>query len=168
MIVFCLIGLIASAIFTGIGAIPVIGLGLALRRWILRRASLPVALAVSHALIVIVSIALYRVDIFWAGPPVDDVYVPFAFVPGFPVHLLGYMLGGWVDHAFRSDLLTMMSFNTFSILTLVIIPGVVCLLLGTLQWYLLGRLWLRLRPKIDLSQWPWPFNWNHVPPLPPL
>jgi hypothetical protein len=135
---------IVFAALAVIGAIPVIFFGQVLRRWVLRRVSLAASLAVSHAVIVAVSIAFYPIPIFWGkSPEFDDVYWIFLFVPG--MHI--YQLGRYIAYAIAHSLEAIMSFHLASLFVLVIIPGIVCLLIGTLQWYLLGRLWQRLRPN---------------------
>ncbi|MEI8289603.1 MAG: hypothetical protein WCH99_09020 [Verrucomicrobiota bacterium] len=146
--------ILASILFAGIGGVFVVGFGLMLRRWILRRASLPVLLAVSHAVIVVTSITLYPTYIFCVAPPFDDMYWAFMLVPGIHIYWLGYWLGGCVDHYLHS-----------SLIVLLIIPGIVCLILGTLQWYLLGHLWQRLRPNPQYGVRPrgFPVNYSRHP-----
>jgi hypothetical protein len=141
---------ILCAVLAGIGATLVICFGLLLRRWVLHRVSLAAALAISHAVIVATFMALYRVPFFWPGPD-GDVYIPFMLVPGIHIYFPACWLGRHVDLAFRSGLLERMSFHSASVLVLLIIPGIVCFLVGTLQWYLLGRLWLWLRPNKSLQ-----------------
>lgn len=143
-----IIGCTGAVLFAGIGALPIIYLAVLLRRRILPKSSLPVALAASHAIIVIVSIALYWVPIFWERPPFDDMYVPFILVPGAHIYFFGHWLGFHLTDASRPQLLSMMSSYDLSVLALVIIPGAVCLLLGTLQWYLLGHFWNAYLHKI--------------------
>lgn len=137
--------ILGSTLFALIGAVIVVGFGVILRRRLLRRASLPSALATSHATIVVISIALYPIRVLCASAPFDDVYLPFMLVPGIHIYWLGYWLGRCIDLAFHSQLLAMLSFHSVSVLVLVVIPGIICLLVGTLQWYLLGHLWQRLR-----------------------
>jgi hypothetical protein len=123
------------------GAIPVIYLGLMLRWYVIRRASLAAALAVSHAIITAIDIALYLTPIFWSNiHGFDDIYWIFMFIPG--VHI--YQLGRLIAYSIAPHLDATMSYHSASIMILVIIPGIICLLLGTLQWYLIGRVcqWL--------------------------
>src|ERR1700742_2340976 len=103
-----ILGLIVAVIFTGIGAIPVVSLALILRYWLWRRLSLAAALAVSNALIVTISITLYRVPLFWMAPPFDDMYSVLMFVPGLHIYILGSSLAYKIDHAFHAKLLSVM------------------------------------------------------------
>jgi len=122
----------------------VIGCGFLLRRILSRRLSLATALAISCAAIVTVSTALYPTPIFWANAHgFDDVYWIFILVPG--VHI--YQLGRLIGFAVAPSLEPVTSFHTASIFALVIIPGVIGVLLGSLQWYLIGRLWQKLWPN---------------------
>src|ERR1039457_636181 len=106
-----------------IGAIPVIGCGVLLREVFSHRLSLASALAISCAVIVTISTALYPIPIFWANVHgFDDVYWIFIWVPG--VHI--YQLGRLIGFAVAPSLETVTSFHTASVFALVIIPGVVC------------------------------------------
>jgi hypothetical protein len=132
-----------------IGVIAVVYSGYLLRKFLFRRMSLAVSLAISNAIIIIVSMALYPTSIFVSDIPDDDIYLPYYFVPGFLICVLGAGigddLGPW--------LVTKMSNYQAAAMAVAIIPGIVCILLGSLQWCLIGL----------LSQWLSP---NKLKPMP--
>jgi hypothetical protein len=91
----------------------VIGCGFLLRKVFSRRLTLAAALAISCAVIVTISTALYPTPIFWANvPEFDDVYSIFILVPG--VHI--YQLGRLIGFAVAPSLETVTSFHTASVL----------------------------------------------------
>jgi hypothetical protein len=115
-----------------------------IRRYVLRGASLPGALAMAHAVIVLCCLALHPTGIFSPSVPIDDdVYIPYLFVPG--MHIA--WIGGNVANVFGPKLQTMMSYHAAWMVCIVFIPGIVCLLLGTLQWYGIGMLWRWRHPN---------------------
>jgi hypothetical protein len=104
---------IVFAAIAAIGAIPVIGCGFLLRKVFSRRLTLAAALAISCAVIVTISTALYPTPIFWANvPEFDDVYSIFILVPG----VLIYQLGRLIGFAVAPSLETVTSFHTASVL----------------------------------------------------
>lgn len=140
-----LLGLVMFVVCAVIGAIAVVYFAHLLRKFLFHRMSFAVSLAVSNAVIVTVSIALY--PIFVGGIPFDDLDLSYYFVPG--IHI--YLLGAYLAQAVEPSRFTLMSPHQASVVGVVIIPGIVYLLLGSSQWYLIGRLsqWLspnRLKP----------------------
>ena len=101
-----------------------------------RRLSLPVKLVVIHTLIISVAMALYPTDIFIPDAPYDDVYIIYMLVPGFHI----YMIVVQLSHQLFPWLLTKMSHYTASVLCIVFIPGVVGIIIGGLQWYIIGKM----------------------------
>lgn len=138
-----LIGDFLIVLMIGAAQVVVIWLASLVRRYVLRTVSLAGALAISHAAIVLGCMALYPTDIFCPPGPYDDVYYSYMFVPGLHIAWLGEN----VAFAFWPKLQTMMSFHAASLLCIVVIPGFVCLVLGTLQWYLIGLLWRWKHPN---------------------
>ena len=100
-----------------------------------RRLTLPVKLVVIHTLIILVAMALYPMNIFIPEPPFDDIYTIYIFVPG--IHI--YMIGLQLSHQLFPWLLTETSYRVASILCIVLIPGIVGILVGGLQWYFIGK-----------------------------
>ena len=115
-----------------------------------RRLTLPVKLVVIHTLIILVAMALYPTDIFIPNAPYDDVYSIYVFVPG--IHI--YMIGVQLSHQLFPWLLTKMSHYAASVFCIVFIPGVVGILVGGLQWYLIGKaiIFIRGENKIQLRK----------------
>jgi hypothetical protein len=75
------------------------------------------------------------------GSPYGDVYVPYLLVPGihiyYPAHLLfGQVVFGWLLGSMRPF--------PASVLCVIIGPGLVGLLTGGLQWFVVGACWDRL------------------------
>jgi hypothetical protein len=64
-----------------------------------------------------------------------DVYFPYMIMPG--THI--YFPAAWVGRLVFPQLLSMFSQFTASVISVVILPGMVSLLVGSLQWYLIGR-----------------------------
>jgi hypothetical protein len=127
-LLFVVIFVVAQAIIVWLASL--------VRRRVFRDISLAGALAISHAAIVLGCAALYPTG-FFTPLGADDIYGSYLFVPG--AHIL--WLGQKVALALWPKLQTMMSYHSASLICIVAIPGVVCLVLGTLQWYLIGLLW---------------------------
>ena len=121
-----------------IGAVPIIGLAVILRRYF-KTLSSAWRLAISHASIVLLCVALYPTDIFCPPGMYDDIYFSLMFVPGLHIYFPAARLAG----AFWPKLQTIMSFHAASILCIVFIPGIICLFVGSFQWYLIGRFYQR-------------------------
>ena len=132
-----------------IGATPIIIGGILVRR---SRPSLrvpfPWLLVIIHTVILGVCIALYPTGAFFADIPYDDGYIAYLFVPGPYV----YWLGVQAAHLLWPWLQTEMSFHAASIVCIVYIPGLVGLLVGTVQWYVIGYLMQKLGLTMRLSE----------------
>lgn len=76
-------------------------------------------------------------------PPFDDVYFGYFFVSGPAV----WFVGVWCGELAGPALLHVFNSRTASVLSIVILPGVVNLILGGLQWYGVMRLfrWIMAR-----------------------
>lgn len=69
--------------------------------------------------------------------PFDDFYAPFFFTSGPLVYFIAWWLQHWSEHLFTAGTSVMVTWD--------VIPGCVCLVLGGIQWYWMGRLWMRFR-----------------------
>jgi hypothetical protein len=138
-------------LIAAVGACLVIGLAQALRLSP-RLARLPTGplLAVSHTAIVCGWLALapfYIAAERAADSPYGDVFVPYLLVPG--VHIY-HPASVWFGRVAFQWLLARMESFPASVLCVVVGPGLVGLLAGGLQWYLLGAAWdwsLRTPPE---------------------
>ncbi len=80
--------------------------------------------------------ALYPTDIFISDAPFDDVYTIYVFVPG--IHI--YLVGGQLSLQLFPWLLTKMSHYAASVLCIVFIPGVIGIIIGGFQWFIIGKI----------------------------
>jgi hypothetical protein len=127
------------------GWLAVIGLARCLtiipgaRRWALKY-----RLLASHTGIVTALMAYSPISIRanW-GSPYGDVYGPFLLVPGFPVY---YPAARLSDPAFAPLLRHMESFPA-SVITVIVLPGLLSILLGGVIWFTAGIIWGRAGPK---------------------
>ena len=96
--------------------------------------SLPWKLVSIHStLILLFMFTLWR-RWFLLDIPFDDFYAPFFFTSGPIVYFIAWWLQHWSEPLFPVGTSAMMSWN--------LVPGCVCLLLGGVQWYWIGRLWM--------------------------
>jgi hypothetical protein len=144
-------GLILLVVCTFVGAGLVTGGALLIRRFVLQASRMhAVHFVTSHSLIILTLMALG-----WEGfliPPgfYDDVCWPYLFVPGF--HL--YWIGGQIAQTFSPSLFKMFSSHEASMIGIVIIPGLTGLILGGLQWYILGYLFQKFSKHLRLAGQP--------------
>jgi hypothetical protein len=128
----------------GVGATLVVGFSQLLRLFP-RLAVLPTGLllAASHTLVICMWLALSPLYIaaVW-GSPYGDVFVPYLLVPGVHVYWQWF-----APKVFPWLLGRMESFHASGI-CVILLPGMVGLLVGGLQWYLLGAAWDRLRKRL--------------------
>jgi hypothetical protein len=101
--------------------------------------SLPVKLVILHsALIVLFMFTLWN-RWFLTNIPFDCFYAPFFFASGPVVYFLAHYLQHWSERLFSP--------NASIFLPWGVVPGVVCLILGGVQWWYIGRLWLWFRRR---------------------
>jgi hypothetical protein len=132
----------------GLGAAGVVGLSLLLRQLSrVGRLRTGAVLAGSHTLVVcgfLCLAPLYIAAEQEAVSPYGDVYVPYLLVPGVHIyHPVSVLFGKAV---FPWLLVYMESFPA-SVICVVVGPGLVGLLVGGVQWYLLGAIWDRVAAK---------------------
>jgi hypothetical protein len=89
----------------------------------------------SHTALLSVCVALYPTGIFFSDIPFDDIYSAYFLLPGFHIMILGQKLSDVLSPFLFSHL----SSRWASITGIVFIPGVIGLVLGGLQWYVIGR-----------------------------
>ena len=138
MNIFALIVLI---IIGFVGAGLVIAGALLIRRFFSTDSRLlPRHFVISHSLIILTFMALAPTGIFYGPEPVDDIYGLYLLAPG--IHL--FWLGEQISWVCSPGLFKMFSNHEASMIGIVIIPGLTGLILGGIQWFLLGCLFQKL------------------------
>ena len=126
------------------GWVAVVGLARCLKLVpYIRRWPLKYRLFASHTGVIAALMAYSPVYIrsIW-GSPYGDVYGPFLLVPGFPVY---YPSGRLSDLAFVHLLRYLESFPA-SVITVIVLPGLLSILLGGAVWLTVGIAWDRFGP----------------------
>jgi hypothetical protein len=104
--------------------------------------SLPIRFAALHTALISGLTAIYPTGLFTL-PPYDDVFVAYMAVPGFhiyiPCAMFAYSLWPWLQ--------TVLSYRSASLTCIIFIPGTLGLILGGIQWYMIGQavVWYRRR-----------------------
>ena len=101
--------------------------------------TIPLRLVAIHTVAVLVFMFTLYKKWFLTDSPFDCFYVPFCVVSG-PVV---YFIAHYAQHASErllSPEQVMISWD--------LVPGTVCLILGGLQWWFIGRVWLWGRQKV--------------------
>jgi hypothetical protein len=111
-----------------------------LRRWI-SRLRLTWSLVASQTLLLLACVALYPTGIFFAEPPVDDLYAGFFVFPGVHLYLLAgkLFLDPLMDYGFSSWLFQHVPVRNANLIGLLFLPAVFCAMLGAMQWYTIGK-----------------------------
>ncbi|SRR6266540_2800788 len=91
--------------------------------------TLPETLVILHSSLILASMFALSQKWFLTPLPYDCVYVPFLIVSGPIVYSIAHYLQH-VSEAFMSPDHVMIAWN--------LVPGTVCLILGGIQWYLIG------------------------------
>jgi hypothetical protein len=128
-----------SLVLILVGALIVIGGAMFLRRYLFRGISLRLALVFSQSALIVLCIVLYPTDVFCPPGPFDDVYASYMVIPGIHIYLPAAHAAVWL----QPHLMKAFSFHTASLLIIIFIPGFICLILGAVQWFLIGTLWQR-------------------------
>jgi hypothetical protein len=129
--------------FIALYAINIIGVWLVawfLRRWI-SRLTLTWSLVASQTVLVLLIVALYPTGVFFAEPPVGDLYAGFFLFPGVHLYLLAgkLCLDPLMDHGFSNWLFQHFPELASNLIGLIFFPAVPCATLGALQWYGIGK-----------------------------
>jgi hypothetical protein len=128
-------------VFLSVGSVVVVAQVL---REIPRFGKLPnsLLLAASHTLIVLLFLLAAPAYISWVrdNPPGGDLYGLYLIVPGFPIDLIATHLFG---EAVFEWLLNFMEPFSASVICLILGPGLFGLVVGGLQWYVVGVCWDR-------------------------
>lgn len=91
----------------------------------------------SHTLLLAGSLVIAPVYIMLVkGSIYGDVYIPYAFVSGVHIYWPAQYLCSWVGSLLRSEYY---SYAT-SVILIVLMPGLICAVVGGLQWYTVGLL----------------------------
>lgn len=132
-------------LIASVGAMLVVGLAQLLRlSRRLARVSTGLLLAASHTIIVCGWLALAPLYIAAeraADSPYGDVFGPYLLVPGAHIY---HPANVWFGQVAFPCLLGRMESFPASVICVVVGPGLVGLLVGGIQWYLLGAGWDRL------------------------
>lgn len=126
-----------------IGSVLVVA-GAAIIRRLNLTISLPIALVLSQATIILCAMALAPTDIFTPNIPLDDLYVAYFYVPGPHIYVLAYLVSNFAS----SGVLHTFPYRLASIMGIVVLPGFVGLTIGALQWFLIGLAWKRWRGTV--------------------
>lgn len=125
-----------------VGAVMVISLAQLLRRSPrLARRPTGLLLAVSHTLIMcgwLVYSPFYIAAELAVESPYGDMFVPYLMVPG--VHIY-YPASEWLARVIFPWLLRYLESFPASVICVIIVPGLVGLVVGSLQWYGIGVAW---------------------------
>ena len=136
--------LLCSLAIIGVPAVVLTGALLTLsprvRRW-----QTGYRLAAAHTLVVLGLMMLAPLEIRanW-GSPYGDLYFPYFFVPG--IHIDHFARQLFKGPVFLWLLQYMESFPA-SVLCIIVGPGLVGMLVGGLQWYIIGAVWDRFQAK---------------------
>jgi hypothetical protein len=106
---------------------------------------LPRHLVISHSLTISMFMVLGLTGISIPSEPFDDICGLYFLVPG--IHIL--FVGGKIAVACSPTFFKMFSNHEASMIGIVIIPGMTGLILGGLQWYLLGYLFQNTRIPVS-------------------
>jgi hypothetical protein len=129
--------------FAALYAINISGVllvALLLRRWF-SRLSLAWSFVASQTLLLLLCVALYPTGIFFAQPPVDDLYAGFFLFPDVHLYLLAgkLFLDPLMDHGFSNWLFQHVQERNANLIGLIFLPAVPCVILGAVQWYTIGK-----------------------------
>ncbi len=101
--------------------------------------SLPWTLVLLHsALIVLFMFTLWN-RWFLTDIPFDCFYAPFLLTSGPVVYSIAHYVQHWSENFFSRDASVFLPWD--------VVPGIVCLVLGGIQWWCIGRLWLWFRAR---------------------
>lgn len=107
--------------------------------------SSPMLLVCSHSLIILLFLLLAPIFIVWIwGSPYGDIYLPYFLVPGGHIY---HVTGLVFNQPFFLWLLGFMEPFPASVVCVIVGPGFLGLIIGNLQWYLIGFVWDRLVAK---------------------
>jgi hypothetical protein len=108
-------------------------------RWKFPRLSLPASLVITHTTLLLICVALLPTGILFVDPPFDDLYLGYFLYPG--IHI--YLLSGPVVKLLNPFLYHLGYWG--AVLAGLIIPGLIGVVVGGAQWYLIGKVieWLR-------------------------
>ena len=107
--------------------------------------SLPMFLAAGQAVIISISMALSPSGMF---DNLGDVFPPYYFTPGAFIYAITnvFVVGPLNDLLFAH-----LPYQLANILLLIVIPGLTGMILGGLQWYVFGRVWIAWNPQSSVA-----------------
>jgi hypothetical protein len=103
------------------------------------RLSFPWKLVIIHSGLILLFMFTLWNRWFVTDIPFDCFYAPFFFTSGPLVYSVAHYLQHWSEHLFSPDASVFLPWD--------LVPGVVCLILGGVQWWCIGHLWLRFRRR---------------------
>ena len=101
--------------------------------------SLPAKLVILHSVLIVLFMFTLWKRWFITDIPFEDFYAPFFFTSGPLVYFVAHYLQLWSEQFFPAHASVFLPWD--------IVPGVVCLILGGVQWWFIGRLWLWFRAR---------------------
>ena len=96
--------------------------------------SLPSNLVILHSSLIVLFMFALRNRWFVTDIPFESFYAPFFFTSGPVVYFVAHFLQLRSEQFFPAHASVFLLWD--------VIPGVVCLILGGIQWWCIGRLWL--------------------------
>jgi len=109
--------------------------------------SLPWKLVVIHSTLILLFMFTLWNRWFITNIPFDCFYAPFFITSGPLVYSIAHYIQHWSEQFFPAHDSVFLAWD--------LVPGSVCLILGGLQWWCIGWLWLRFHARRlhrDLSQ----------------
>jgi hypothetical protein len=103
------------------------------------RPSLPWRLVILHTVLMPFFMFTLWKRWFVTDIPFDCFYVPFFVTSGPLVYFVAHYFQHFSERFFSADASVMLPWN--------LVPGLICLILGGIQWWLVGRLWIWWRSR---------------------
>src|SRR5258707_537097 len=101
--------------------------------------SLPWTLVLLHSAFIVLFMFTLCNRWFLTHIPFDCFYAPFFLTSGPLVYSIAHYIQHWSEHFFSADASVFLRWG--------VVPGIVCLILGGIQWWCIGRLWLWFRTR---------------------
>jgi hypothetical protein len=79
--------------------------------------------------------------------PFDDIYTLFIVIPGFHI----YMIGVKISNVLSPFMFKILPFRIASVIGIILIPLLVGLFIGGIQWYCVGKLINRIKSRHNLQ-----------------
>jgi hypothetical protein len=101
--------------------------------------SLPAKLVILHSVLIVLFMFTLWNRWFLTDIPFGCFYAPFFFTSGPVVYSIAHYLQHWSERFFPTGASVFLPWD--------LVPGTVCLILGAVQWWFIGRLWVWFRTR---------------------